>query len=211
MCAVSSVNTSRTIGCPDPYLTVRWIGRVIVGETNRLDRMPSFKRLVSVVAVALFVLLGSLSNAAADPSAQPPDNGTAPTATGAPGGPSAGAGEQPPLPAPGPPPVRHNDPPPDGGPPLWLWILFGLAAASGVWVAVLWVRGSRMPANAEPLLESTAELVAVGRQQSPLVTTIPGIKKAPPVPGTKNPPNPGTKKPNAGTKKAPPNGGRRKS
>jgi hypothetical protein len=136
--------------------------------------MPSLKRLVSVVAIALFVLLGALSNAAADVSADQP--GTAPvqpTATGAPGGATAG-GDQPLLPAPGPPPARHEDPLPDGGPPLWLWILLGLAAGSGVWVAVLWVRGSHSPANADPVLESTAELVAVGRDPAPLVRKNPG-------------------------------------
>ncbi|HEV7651029.1 MAG TPA: hypothetical protein VGP26_23020 [Actinophytocola sp.] len=142
--------------------------------------MPSLKRLVSVVAFALFVLLGALSNAAADVSADQPGTApAAPTATGAPGGPSAGAGEQPLLPAPGPPPVRHKDPLPDSGPPFWLWIVLGLAAGTGVWLAVVWVRGSRSPANAEPLLESTAELIAVGRRQSPLVTRHPGHIRQP--------------------------------
>jgi hypothetical protein len=39
------VNARRTVGRLDPYLTVRRIGRVIVGETSRLDRTPSVKRL----------------------------------------------------------------------------------------------------------------------------------------------------------------------
>jgi len=129
--------------------------------------MPVLKRLASVVAMMLFVLLGALSNASADVAADQPGTGPAtPTATGAPGGPNA---EQPPLlPAPGPPPARHPDPIPDNGPPIWLWIALGLAACGGGWVAMLWMRGSRSPANSEPLLESTAELVAVGRQ-TPLV------------------------------------------
>jgi hypothetical protein len=132
--------------------------------------MPVLKRLFPVVAVTLFLLLGALSAASADVSADQP--GTAPvqpTATGVPGGPSAGA-QPPALPAPKPPPPRRDPPPPEG-PPVWLWIALGLAAGAGVWVAVLWVRGSRSPANSEPLLESTAELIAVGRQQTPLVNT----------------------------------------
>jgi hypothetical protein len=127
--------------------------------------MPVLKRLFPVLAVALFLLLGALSSASADVSAGQP--GTAPAPPTATGGANA---EQPPLlPQPKPPPPRRDPPPPEG-PPVWLWILLGLAAASGVWVAVLWVRGSRSPSNAEPLLESTAELVAVGKQQTPLVT-----------------------------------------
>jgi hypothetical protein len=127
--------------------------------------MPVVKRLFPIVAVTLFLLLGALSSASAEVQADQP--GTAPAPPTATGGASAGA-QPPALPAPKPPPPRRDPPPPEG-PPVWLWIVLGLAAGAGVWVAVLWVRGSRSPANAEPLLESTAELIAVGKQQTPLV------------------------------------------
>lgn len=129
--------------------------------------MPSLKRLVSVIAVTLFAILGAAQFAGADTLADPPGsavNGappsTPPTAD-ATGGASQEAG---PLLPPAPPPVRHEDPKPDGGAPAWLWIALGLLTAGGVGVALMLWRGSRAPAGAELPPESTAELMAVGRR-----------------------------------------------
>jgi hypothetical protein len=127
--------------------------------------MPSLKRLVSVVAVTLFAILGMAQTAGADIVADPPGsavNGAPPStppAADATGGASQQAG---PLLPPAP-PVRHEDPKPDGGAPAWLWITLALLTGAGVGVAVLLWRGSRAPAGAELPPESTAELMAVGR------------------------------------------------
>jgi hypothetical protein len=121
--------------------------------------MPSLKRLVFVVAVALFAMLGAASGAGADVQADPH--------AGAVSGPSADAAAQPPVFSPDPPPVRPEDPPPDGGLPWWLWVLLAVLVSAGVSVSVALWRGSRPPPGSEPVLESTAELVAMGTRRSP--------------------------------------------
>jgi hypothetical protein len=122
------------------------------------ERVPSWKRLVFVVAVALLAMLGAASGAAA----------AAPTDAGAVNGvPPGDAAAQPPVFSPDPPPVRPEDPPPDGGLPGWLWVVLALLVSAGVSVAVSLWRGSRPPAGFEPILESTAELAAMGNRQSP--------------------------------------------
>lgn len=127
--------------------------------------MPSLKRLVSVVAVALFAILGAAQTAGAQAFADPPGSvGGAPPST--PSGADATGGvpqDAGPLLPPAPPPVRHEDPKPDGGAPVWLWIALGLLGGAGATVAVLLWRGSRAPAGAELPMESTAELMALGR------------------------------------------------
>lgn len=137
--------------------------------------MLSLKRLFSVVAVALFVILAPAPYAVAAGQPAPPDSTAGDTPPSNPPGADATGGlptegdARPPLLAPAAPPVRTEDPPPDGGVPGWLWAVLALLCGTGVAVAVSLWRGSRGPANADPLLESTAELVAVGRRQVPAV------------------------------------------
>jgi hypothetical protein len=115
--------------------------------------MPTLKRLVAVFAVILFVLLGVAQGAWAD-VAQP----SAPPAAD----PTAGQ-----VLSQSPQPVRPEDPEPDGGAPVWLWVVLMLAAGGGGSVAVLWWRGSQTPEGAESVLETTGELVAIGRGEEP--------------------------------------------
>ncbi|MGH3756826.1 hypothetical protein [Actinophytocola sp.] len=138
--------------------------------------MPTLKRLVSIAAVALFVVLGAAPSAGADVSADQPDSPVSgsPPAPDATGGRGPEADAQVPLLPPAKPPVRPEDPPPDGGVPVWMWIVMALGAGTGVSIAVVLWRGSRPPAGAPAQVESTAELVAVGRRQAPLVGRKPG-------------------------------------
>lgn len=115
--------------------------------------MPTLKRLVAVLAVVLFVLLGVAAGASADaaqPSVPPAADPTAGQLLSQPGQ-----------------PVRSEDPQPDGGAPIWLWVVLMLAAGGGGSVAVLWWRGSQSPKGAESVLETTGELVAIGRGEEP--------------------------------------------
>lgn len=146
---------------------------MISGHRSDSEPMPGLKRIVSVAAVALFVILGAAPTAGAGVSAESfgsTASGTPPSTPPAEDGTgdlSAAAGERLPLPSPAPPPARPEDAPPDGGAPGWLWIVVALLAGAGMSVAVLLWRGSRPPGDSVPVLENTAELVAVGRRQAP--------------------------------------------
>jgi len=144
--------------------------------------MPSLKRLVFVAAVALFVLLGAVQSAVASsqpsPPAPPDGTGIAPPSAAPEGDLSGGLGTEgeakPPLLSPAPKPERAEDPPPEEGLPIWLWAALALLTGGVAAVAVFLMRGSRPPANSVPVLESTAELLAVGRGHPPMPDRRPG-------------------------------------
>ena len=145
--------------------------------------MPHLKRLVLVAAVALFALLGATPSAVAAsqpaPPAPPDGTGVAPPSEAPGDGDLSGGlgtdGEaKPPLLSPAPKPQRSEDPPPDEGLPVWLWAMFALLAGGVAALAMFLLRGSRAPANSVPVMESTAELLAVGRGHPPMTGRRPG-------------------------------------
>lgn len=122
--------------------------------------MSSLKRLVFVLTFAVALVLGLAPGAGAGAVAG--QRGGTPADVS----PAGAVDAQPPVFTPEPPPARPEDPKPDGGIPLWLWIVAGLLACVGVTVAVALWRGSRPPAGYVPVAEDTAELLAIGRQQA---------------------------------------------